>query len=504
MLRRGTGAKRKNMRHCVIGFWTITSFLGASGLYAESPTAVAVAGPPALQLSNFDLAPLGYTTDEFFVSGTASSYKLSGAPTPESLNAGRWNAVPSEPIPYTTRIVTVRPSDPKKFNGTVVVEWLNVSSGIDAAADWIGLHREILRNGYAYVAVSAQKVGVEGGPGLSGVGNFLKKANPERYGRLNHPGDSFSYDMFSQAGSVIREPGKVLAPLVPRRVIAVGESQSAVFLTTYVNAIDPLAKVYDGFLIHSRFGSSATLENASMMPSAALPRYIQFRPDLRVPVITIITETDLLDDNFPGYHGARQPDNDRLRVWEIAGTSHADSYMFTVSSIDSGSASLDKLAEAYAPTTKILGADLAKPANNAPQHHYVAEAALWNLDRWIRTGQAPAKVMPMELREAQTGARVSFALDANGLVEGGIRTPWVDVPAARLSGKPNSGGPLGFLVGSCEPFDQATLDRLYPGGKKEYLKKFDASLESAIKAGFILPADKREILDLAAITYRGR
>jgi hypothetical protein len=47
------------------------------------------------------------------------------------------------------------------------------------------------------------------------------------------------------------------------------------------------------------------------------------------------------------------------------------------------------------------------------------------------------------------------------------------------------------------------LDRLYPGGKKEYLKKFDASLGSVIKAGFILPADKREILDLAAITYRG-
>jgi hypothetical protein len=58
-------------------------------------------------------------------------------------------------------------------------------------------------------------------------------------------------------------------------------------------------------------------------------------------------------------------------------------------------------------------------------------------------------------------------------------------------------------VGSCEPFDQATLDHLYPGGKKEYLQKFEASLSSVIKAGFILPADQREILDLAGITYRG-
>ena len=47
------------------------------------------------------------------------------------------------------------------------------------------------------------------------------------------------------------------------------------------------------------------------------------------------------------------------------------------------------------------------------------------------------------------------------------------------------------------------LDRLYPGGKKDYPQKFEASLGSVIKARFILPADKREILDLAAITYRG-
>src|SRR5215469_6585574 len=222
MLRHRTGAGRNNMRHRVISFCTISSLLVGSGLYAESPTVVAVAGPPALQLSNFDLAPLGYRIDEFFVSGTASSYKLSSAPTAD----GRWNAVPAETVPYTTRIVTVRPSDPEKFNGTVVVEWLNVSGGADGAADWIGMHREILRNSYAYVGVSAQKVGVEGGPSLLAAGNPLKKANPERYGRLNHPGDAFSYDIFSQAGGLLRAPSKVLAPLVSKRVIAVGESQS--------------------------------------------------------------------------------------------------------------------------------------------------------------------------------------------------------------------------------------------------------------------------------------
>ena len=113
----------------------------ASILHAEGPTVTAVPGPPTLQLSGFDLAPLGFATEEFFISGTASSYKLSGLPTPD----GRWNAMPARSAPYATRIVVVRPTDPRKFNGTVVVEWLNVSAGGDGAADWIAVHREVLR-----------------------------------------------------------------------------------------------------------------------------------------------------------------------------------------------------------------------------------------------------------------------------------------------------------------------------------------------------------------------
>jgi hypothetical protein len=220
-----------------VGLAALTFFLASSSVRAKGPAVVAAPGQAALLLSNFDLATLGYAIEEFFVSGAASSYKLAGAPTPD----GRWSAAPAATAPYATRIVVVRPTDPKKFNGTVVVEWLNVSGGADGAPDWNAMHREIARNGYAYVGVSAKEVGVEGGPSLLGMGAPLKKANPERYGRLSHPGDAFSYDIFSQAGSLFRaaDARKILGPLVPRRVIAVGESQSAVFLTTYVNAVDP-------------------------------------------------------------------------------------------------------------------------------------------------------------------------------------------------------------------------------------------------------------------------
>src|SRR5579862_5147013 len=121
-------------------------------------TVTPVPGAPLLRLSAFDLAPFGFSTEEFFVSGTATSYKVDGAPTAD----GKWTAVPVGTAPFATRIVVVRPVDPKKFNGTVLVEWLNVTGGTDAGPDWNMAHREILRSGYAYVGVSAQKVGIDG------------------------------------------------------------------------------------------------------------------------------------------------------------------------------------------------------------------------------------------------------------------------------------------------------------------------------------------------------
>ena len=470
---------------------------------AQQPKVVAVSGKPVLLLSSFDLAPFGYATEEFFISGAVTSYTLAEAATAD----GKWKAVPAESAPYVTRIVVVRPTDPRKFNGTVAVEWLNVTAGTDAAPDWSMTHRELLRSGYAYVAVSAQKVGIDGAAtpgGMSAMGTALKKQNPERYGSLNHPGDSYSFDIYSQAGRLVRAAAtnKVLGPLVPKRVLAIGESQSAAFLTTYINAVDPLAKVYDGFLVHSRFGGAASLQ-AATMAGQDQPRTIKFRPDLRVPVIAVETETDVLDGRMPGYRGARQPDHDRLRVWEVPGTAHADNYSFGAGMIDSGTIPIEKLAAAWAPTSEILGAKLAKPINNAPQHHYVVQNALASLDRWVGGGKSPPKAEPMKMKDGQGDTPATFVLDANGLTEGGVRTPWVDVPVTRLSGTGNSGSPLAFLAGASEPFDAATLDRLYPGGKKEYLKKFEASLDSAIKAGFILSADRKEILDLAAHGYHG-
>ena len=113
------------------------------------------------------------------------------------------------------------------------------------------------------------------------------------------------------------------------------------FLTTYINAVDPLAAVYDGFLVHSRFGPAAPLDGASILADGGI--VTRFRPDLRVPVTNVLTETDLLGGRLPGYHPVRQPDSALLRTWEIAGAAHADNYTIAVSFIDTGRAAIDDL-----------------------------------------------------------------------------------------------------------------------------------------------------------------
>ena len=460
------------------------------------------AGSPFFSAGAFDLKALGYVEEEYFISGTATAYKLTGAATSD----GVWTAEPTDTAPYATRVVVIRPADPKAFKGTVAVEWLNVTGGLDAGPDWTYSHRQMLRAGMAYVGVSAQKVGVEGGQGIGGTpGMSLKRVNPARYGTLVHPGDAYSFDMFSQAGQAVKT-GAVLGPLKAKHVIATGESQSAVFMTTYVNAIDPLAKVYDGFYIHSRFGGAPPPEVAGMRGPNGRPgpTGVKLRPNLRVPVMTLISETDLIGTGLSGFWAADQADNDHLRIWEMPGTAHVDNYMFFVGGFDDGHAPMDKIASLWKPNDALFGNKMAKPMNSAPQHHYVAEAAMAALVRWVETGKAPPKAPRMAVEPAAApGQPPKLVLDANGNTKGGIRTPWVDAPTAQLSGFGNTGGPFGFLVGTTRPFDAATLARLYPGGKADYVKKFDASLGAAVKGGFIESADQAEIKALAAADWPG-
>jgi hypothetical protein len=410
------------------------------------------------------LAANGYVQQEFFASGTATAFSAKSTPSD-----GKWSITPTTRARYATRILVRRPSDPAKFNGTVLVEWMNVSDG-ESAPDWDYLNPMLMRDGYAYVAVSAQALGVDGGKAILGQAaagtKGLVQAEPARYGSLHHPGDQYALDMFAQIGKALKAPRPtVLGGLRPKRIVAVGESQSAYYLTTFADAVQPRTNIFDGIFIHSRGGSGAPLSGS--VTSHQGPNNLRIRTDLKVPVFMFETQTDLIQ---LGYAPAQQPNSDRIRTWEVAGTSHADTY------------DLDGVSPS------IIGCTT--PINDGPQHE-VVQAAFSSFEKWLVDGKAPPSPSPFKLDSTNPPV---LALDENGNVIGGVRTPAVNVPVSTLSGAAPAGTTsLCQLFGETTPFSPAKLSSLYQS-QAGYLAAYTTSLEKAIAEGYILSADRASLL----------
>jgi alpha/beta hydrolase family protein len=422
-----------------------------------------VAGRPGMA-SPVDLAGKGYVEEEFLLAGDASAYAKAG----DWGRNGKWEATPGRTAAYTTRVLVRRPSAPAKFNGDVVVEWLNVSGGLDASPDFGYMHQELLRSGYIWVGVSAQAVGVVA----------TAKQDPTRYKNLSHPGDAFAYDIYTQVGRAVRAGQLFGRDYGIKALIAAGESQSAIMMTTYVNAVDPLVKVYDGFLLHSRFAVAGGLGDGTPGPNPA-----DIRDDIDVPVLVLLSETDL------GFNlQTRQPDGERFRLWEIAGTAHADQYLINQF--------VPPTPEEPAPNP--LGC--AKPLNSANQH-WVVKAAISHLSRWVRGGPPPPASPRVTMSDADPKV---IARDEYGNALGGIRLPELEAPRATLSGASSPGSP-GFciLFGSTTPFEAAQLSRLYPDGDA-YVAAYGAAVDRLLAAGFILAPDAEEAKSAARATADGR
>tara|TARA_R110000823_G_scaffold47903_7_gene121805 strand:- start:8965 stop:10488 length:1524 start_codon:yes stop_codon:yes gene_type:complete len=446
-----------------------------------------VPGEPVIVSTFFSLASLGYQRAEYFAAGTANAYVNRNEFKPD----GRWQVQASDAADYKTRIVVMRPSDPADFNGSVVVEWLNVSAGFDSAPDWGMLHTELIRQGYAWVGVSAQKEGVDALNDGSAAA-LIPGADAMRYtaGGLLHPGDAYSYDIYSQIAQTLRNPPantRPLGDLQVERLIAAGESQSADRMMTYVNAFAPLHALFDGYFVHSRLSGSAALQGGLFEEDVVgTPDVVRVRDDLGVPVMMLQTETDLF---VLGSWPSNQPDNDQFRLWEVAGTAHADLYTFLDNRFDVGTdPSVAAVVENANPIPGIIECPVA--VNAGPQH-WVAKAAIAALNRWIVDGTPP----PMAERLAVSGEPPAFELDALGNVLGGVRTPYVEAPIAVLSGEGQPQDPFNpedrnfcFLSGTTQLFDAATLASLY-ASNADYISAVAASADDAVSKGFLLEED---------------
>lgn len=460
-----------------------------SGCKQDVPEEGYVPGIPWLLGSTLiKLKPYGYEKAEYFIKGTAQSY---ASPNPLTSD-GKWDVVPTDAADFKTRIVVYRPIDPAKFNGTVIIEWLNVSGGTEASSEWIMAHTELLRSGYAWIGVSAQKAGIDGsGVTILPISLSLKKINPGRYSTLLHPGDKFSYDIFNQVAKAIVQPNNFnpLGDLKLERAIASGESQSADYLLTYVNAIAPRERLFDAYLIHSRIHGSAPLEPAPDQTDLGFESRdsVLVRDDLDVPVLMLQTESDL---TVLGSMPDRQPDTDLFRTWEVAGTAHADRYVANLGLTDRGTnpAVAAVVENRYAiPALVKCGA----PVNSGPQH-FVVKAAIAALDGWLRTGVPPTPADPYRVDET-TG---TLLRDHLGNVLGGVRTPYVDAPIATLSGEGQSGDVFCSIYGTTKLFDHQTLATLYPD-HESYVMAVETSINDAVQKGFLLAPDGQLILDWA-------
>jgi hypothetical protein len=389
------------------------------------------------------LAPHGYIEEEFFLAGTANRYDVAAGTITDGGH------------PYRTRMVVRRPASQSDFNGTVLLEWQNVTAGYDLDALWSPVREHLVEAGYAWVGLSAQRVGV----------NHLREWSPARYGSLDVTDggaitdDAISYDIFGQAAKAIRAPSGVdpMGGLQVREIIGKGASQSASRLTPFYNAVQPLHEpVID--LLYLAVGGGET------------------RTDAPIPVFRILAETDVISSIA---RGEPQPDSDLHRRWEVAGTSHSGYAGFV------GRMEVFERDQGSPPVIPTCD----RPAYSRIPMPNVMQAAYHHMVNWVRDGTPPPSA-PLMTREDRSLARNEL-----GLGLGGIQLPELAAPTAYNTGV-NSGSGFCRLYGSHEPMEPETLRKLYRD-EADYLAKVRESAEANVRAGFLLPGDAERTIEMA-------
>lgn len=409
-----------------------------------------------------DLGSQGYIEEEYFFEGSANRYVVAPLVTAAVLDGG---------YAYRTRMIVRRPASADRFNGTVLMEWQNNALNYDIDGLWTFGHEHIMRRGYAWVGVSAFRAGVH----TPLVG--LKTWSPTRYGTLDLSGggtiadDALSFDVFSQAGQAVKNPVGTdpMGGLPVERIFAFGASQAATKgLVPYHNAIHPLARVFDGFLPVIG-GVNAAL-----------------RTDLDVNVLKVWTESEAANSTFDG----RQPDSDRLRRWEVAGAAHFG-WQFVQA--------IRPLQQRDLNVSPAFSCDL-PPFSRVP-FTQVVNAALDAMVAWVASGVEPPHAPEIEILAFGTPNLV--ARDSFGNALGGIRLAEHAVPTAINTGL--NGPAINFCrtFGSFEPFDQATLEALYPD-HGTYVSQVAQTARGNVQDGFLVREDAMATIQRAAHSAVGK
>jgi hypothetical protein len=153
--------------------------------------------------------------------------------------------------------------------------------------------------------------------------------------------------------------------------------------------------------------------------------------------------------------------------------------------------------------------ECALPVNAGPQHWVINAAVHW-VNTWVKWGIAPPIAPQLRATTAPGVSPVVFESDAHGNTLGGIRTPLVDAPVAKLTGFGNGPAPGGpptsvfcSIFGQTVPFTDAQLDALYPSHGAFLARYFWTTLR-AVGSGYVLLPDAINLMRAAAQTDIGQ
>ncbi|MER7684913.1 alpha/beta hydrolase domain-containing protein [Streptomyces sp. NPDC097610] len=391
-----------------------------------------------------ELAAYGYVEEEYFLEGEAKRFLVSKTPAD-----GRFlSEKEPEPAPYKTRLVVRRPQDPARFNGTVLVLWTNVTMGCEIIDDLEGF-----TDGFALLAVSAQGAGLEG---FSGMPSGLKSWDSKRYGSLHLPGDAYSFDIFGQAARAVGAGGAragvdPLAGLDVRHRVALGASQSASRLVSFIDAVQPIDPAFDGFVSVVDFGAYAIFDDRvhdeggrveytpEGFAAAGIP-LARKRDDVDAKVLVVNSETEART-----WNAVEQPDTDSHRVWFVAGAAH-------------GGVGEPRIRTQILERDGLPGLLVPHETPSLVLFPGVVEAAFHAMYQWLETGVAPRPQPRFEFE-----AEGSHLLrDGDGIIRGGIRLPDVAVPRAVNVGEGPDMTGFAALSGASTPFPPERIRALYP------------------------------------------
>ncbi|MBL3698544.1 alpha/beta hydrolase domain-containing protein [Leucobacter luti] len=450
-----------------IGAAGIAALILSGGMVAAAPAVAAPSlglaaltevdkpGTTMLSAAPFDVSAYGYEEREYFASGTASQYlnadgSVMGLSAADRMTTAGLGESAGD---YTTRVVVRQPS-PEVFNGTLVVEWTNVTTGQDGEFGFGESYDTLLTEGYAVAVVSAQKVGVDN----------LVNTRPERYGDLEVepdcdgvacPRDAMAWDIFGQVSHALKSsPDSPFADLGVDEVIALGQSGSASYLSLYYNKIHPIHQFFDGIVFWDGAGA--------------------LRSDITTPGISL--------RSWSFAWGAGEATGDYVREWDVAGSAHGsffvNEYMDEVFLRDGtqpgGTDFHTWLMSQGAPC---VSPDLGTKVRVGQ----VIGGAVAAADAWARDGVPAAPSAYFERNADGTAAH-----DAEGRVIGGVQI--ADAAAPQFGYAMNTGGWTCGAAASWSALSAQELEQRYVS-HDAYVARVTEVTAAARDAGYIVASD---------------